>query len=569
VTESRSEFAWRDQPIGPTSVLCLVLCAVVLAAYGGMSDHRFLRHWDDPDYVTRNPIVASGLTSEGLRSALTSPVQGNWQPLTLLSHMWDVERHGMDPVGHHRTSVWLHAANSVLFFLALWLLTRSGPPRPSGGAWKFPRPMLRCAFAAAIFGLHPLHVESVAWVAERKDVLSGFFFFLLLIAYARYVASPSPMRYAAIVVALVLGLMSKSMLVTAPLLLLLLDYWPLGRMQLGDGTICDKLVRMRPLWSEKLILFVPSLVFSYVSIATQSSANTVVSLDRLPPLDRVANAIAAYGVYLFKFAVPIQLSPFYPLPSLIETPLQVWLRVAAAALGVVALLAITWRFRNRAPHAIVGFLWFVIMLIPVIGLTRVGDQAWADRYMYLPMGGLILACSWSIFDWIDSSPHYRARWFRTTCLIGGLVLLAALGSLTSKQVQSWSNSERLWQHALKLEPRNFRAAFNLAQLRFVDRNYTGALRYLRKAEAAAPESIAIQRSLGLVNLRLGRNEDAYRQLRAALVQMPDDAELHHSLALIAIERGELSEAARSLKRARSLEPENPRYRAGVRSLKTD
>lgn len=533
----------------------------MLLSYGDMQEHQFLRMWDDAEYVTDNEIVRKGLTPPSLVGAFGVRVQGNWQPLTLISHMVDVELHGLDPTGHHRTSVWIHLANTLLLFFALVVLARS--PRAGGRSVECGPPLLyKGAFAAGLFGLHPLHVESVAWVAERKDLVSGFFFLLTLIAYARWVARPGRLRYGVVFIALTLGLMSKSMLVTTPLILLLLDVWPLRRLELRP--VGARTGGIGPLIVEKLPLLVPVAIVSTLAILTQRESESVMSLARFSLDDRVGNAIAAYGFYLGKFLMPTDLAAFYPLPVFVDSPLEVSVRVLLSGVGLAILASAAWILRDRAPYVLMGFLWCLVMLLPVIGIVQVGSQAWADRYMYLPMIGPIVIVTWGAADL--SAPLRRALPRLSGLVMAGCALLvvAALGYMTSKQVQVWSSSDRLWEHALEAVPNNYRASYQLALLRVADHRYRSALEYLRSAETMAPETPEIVRLSGLVYMKLRRLDEAYPYLVRSLRFFPEDARIHHALGHVAMAREQWEEAEKSLARAVELAPRNPSYRRSLR-----
>ncbi|MGH9361727.1 MAG: tetratricopeptide repeat protein, partial [Thermoanaerobaculia bacterium] len=350
-------------PLGLALLTVLVFAPVVR--------HDFVS-LDDPAYVTGNAQVRRGLTAEGFRWAWGNEVAGNWHPLTMLSHMLDAELHGLDPGGHHLTSLLLHAANAVLLFVLLRRLT--------GAAG-------RSAAVAALFAVHPLHVESVAWIAERKDVLSAFFFFLALLAWSGYARRPSSWRYLLALLAFALGLLAKPMVVTLPLVLLLLDVWPLGRLPLAAAA--ERRRALGPLLREKLPFVLLALGAAAVALVTQREAMSplaALSLGR-----RIANALLAYAAYLSDTVWPRGLAVFYPLPG----ALPAW-RVALAAVLLAALTALALARLHRSPWLAVGWLWFVGMLLPVIGLLQVGSQARADRYTYLPSIGLFVALVWEV-----------------------------------------------------------------------------------------------------------------------------------------------------------------------------
>jgi hypothetical protein len=455
------------------------LALLTLVTYLPVLAHGFIR-FDDPLYVTRNPWVKAGLTWDGLARAFTTTVASNWHPLTLLSHMLDCELFGMDPLGHHLTSLLLHTASVVLLFEALRRLTRDQP----GDLW-------RSAFVAALFAVHPTHVESVAWIAERKDVLSGFFWMLTLLAWERYVRQPSWKRYAVVALSLAAGLLSKPMVVTLPFVLLLLDVWPL-----------DRKIRVK----EKLPLFALVAASCVVTVIAQTGAIGMAS--RFPLRLRLANAVLSYVAYLGKTLFPSRLAVFYPMP----TEFPAW-KVAGAALLLVALTVLA---LLAARYVMVGWLWYLGTLVPVIGIVQVGGQAMADRYLYLPSIGLFLITVWGF-------PR-KAVW---------LPLLLALAIGTRLQLRHWQDSESLFRHAAAVTERNFIAHLNLAQI-YAERGERGdrgrALEHYRTTLEIRPGMWQAQASLGLTLRRWGRPDKALPHLRNAVRLRPHDPRLRRALA---------------------------------------
>lgn len=457
------------------------LALLTLAAYLPVLANGFIR-FDDPLYVTRNAWVKAGLTWDGFVWALTANVASNWHPLTLLSHMLDCELFGMDPLGHHLTSLLLHTASAVLLFEALRRMT--------GSVW-------RSAAVAALFALHPTHVESVAWVAERKDVLSGFFWMLTLLAWERYVREPSPKRYAAVALFLAAGLLSKPMVVTLPFVLLLLDVWPLRR------GIPWK-IRVK----EKLPLFALVAASCLVTVIAQSGAIGMAS--RFPMKLRLANAVLSYVAYLGKTLLPTKLAVFYPMPA--EFP--AW-KVAGAALLLAALTVLAFK---AGRYAAVGWLWFLGTLVPVIGIVQVGGQSMADRYTYIPTIGLFLIAAWG---W----PR-RAGW-----VLAPVLLALAIG--TRLQIRHWEDSETLFRHAAAVTERNFIAHLNLAQIHAERDDYGDrgrALEHFRITLSIRPTMWQAQASLGNALRRWGRPDKALPHLRNAVRLRPKDSRLRRILA---------------------------------------
>lgn len=435
---------------------------------------------DDALYVTGNRVVKKGITWEGLAWIRTANVANNWHPLTMLSHMLDCQLFGLNPAGHHGTSLLLHLGNVLLLFEVLRRMT--------GSPW-------RSAAAAGLFGLHPLRVESVAWVAERKDVLSALFWILALGAYGRYVRAPSANRYLLVALAMVLGLMSKPMVVTLPFALLLLDVWPLGRLRLDEPGWARRLGR---LMVEKLPLFALSAVGSLVTLRYQTTS--LVSLEVLPWSMRLANVAVSYATYLGKTVLPRNLAVFYPIP--LEIP--AWKGPAAAALLLVLTALAVWKVR-KAPWFLVGWFWFLGTLVPVIGIVQVGRQAMADRYTYIPSIGLSLAICWGIPMLVASR-----RW--RPALAGATVLaLLTLTALTWIQVRYWSNSVTLFRHALAVTQGNYVAHVALAKSLAAKGDWTGAAEQFRSALALRPGLREARIGLRETLRRTGKDRDALRK----------------------------------------------------------
>ena len=391
---------------------------VIFAAYAQVHTHDFVSY-DDPIYVTENPEVQAGLTSAGLVWALTTFRDSNWFPLTWLSHMLDVELFGLDSGWHHLTNVLLHALSAVVLFVALRHMT--------GARWP-------SVLVALLFGLHPLHVESVAWIAERKDVLSGLFWMLTLWAYAGYTTRPTRIRYSLSLLLFCLGLMTKQMLVTLPLVLVLLDIWPLCR-----G------VRLL----EKLPFFAASFAASIVAFVAHQQGGAVASFEIVPLATRVENALITYAVYILQAIWPAHLAVFYPYPL---KPILVPAIFAAIVLVGITTLAI--REFYRRPYLTVGWLWYLSTLLPVIGLVQTGSQARADRYTYIPLIGLSVAVVWGLSEALAPWPRFR--------VVLAAATVVAFAAFTAWQLRYWRDSVVLYQHAIDVVPENYLAHFNLA-----------------------------------------------------------------------------------------------------------
>jgi tetratricopeptide (TPR) repeat protein len=502
----------------------LLLALLALVAFLPVLGHDFVR-FDDPLYVTQNAHVRAGLTWEGIAWALTANVASNWHPLTMLSHMLDATLFGLNPRGHHLTSLVLHVADTVLLFLVFWRMTgKTG----------------RSAAVAALFAVHPTHVESVAWVAERKDVLSALFWMLALLAYHRYAVQPSRGRYAWIVLWLALGLMSKPMVVTLPFVLLLLDVWPLGRLALPgkppERTALWRLVR------EKLPLFALAAAGSVVTVLAQHKS--LASAETFPVARRLAHAVVSYVAYLGKTLAPRHLAVYYPMPG----PEPAW-EVAGALLLLAGITALALLAVRRAPYLLVGWLWFLGTLVPVIGLVQVGGQSMADRYTYLPSIGLYLMIVWGLADLLGRRPAGR-----TVLAFGTAVVLTVLVGLTRVQLATWRDSEALFEHAVAVTDGNYLAHLNLAQILAGEDRREESLAHFRAALALAPGMVQVRASLGNTLRRWGQPAEALPHLRAALILRPRDAELHHSLAMDLVDLGRTDQAMAELRTALRLDP---------------
>ncbi|MEK6743152.1 MAG: tetratricopeptide repeat protein [Nitrospirota bacterium] len=493
----------NDQDWRKTAGIAFILAVLAFLPYAQTVEHDFI-DFDDQEFVTENVMVRSGLTWAGIQWALTTFHAGNWLPLTWMSHMLDVSLFGMDAGRHHLMNACIHALSTALLFLALYRMT--------GAAGK-------SAFAAALFGIHPLHVESVAWVAERKDVLSGLFFMLVLIFYERYARRGGTGRYLLVVLLFALGLLSKSMLVTVPFVLLLLDVWPLGRTSLAaaaDGSP-GLAVPWARLVLEKAPLFLMAIAASAVTYLAQKEGGAMGAMERdlLSFGDRLANAAVAYAGYLGKTVWPSSLAIFYPHPGR-TLP---WGKVAGAASVLLGLLLFTLRQGRSRPFLLIGWLWYLGMLVPVIGLVQVGIQAQADRYTYLPMIGLLIMITWSAgAAW----PPLRDHWSKAVSFFSGAVLLILL-AVTTLQVGHWRNTVAVFQRAVEAAPDNW----------FAQRSLAGAL------------------------AKRGLAEEAIDRYQAALRLRPRDAKAHNDLAVELAGRGRHQEAIGHYQEALRLRPDFP------------
>jgi len=464
-------------------VLALLIFAATLILYNPVNRHPFV-NYDDDRYLTENSHVRAGLSWDLIRWAITSTEQANWHPLTWISHALDCSLFHLNPTGHHFTSLLIHALNVALLFCLL--------ARATGRAGA-------SLFAAGVFALHPINVESIAWVAERKNVLSTFFFLAAIGAYGWYTLRPGWRRYATVAALFACGLMSKPMVVTLPFVLILLDYWPLGRMEGGPpGAFEAPQRRFSSLLVEKSPLFLLSAASSMITMRAQQSGGAIRSTLQFPFSVRVENAVVAYTVYLWKTVWPAHLAPLYPHPGNSFAPSQV---VAAIVLLIaVTVLALQWK-----RYAIVGWLWFLGTLVPVIGLVQVGDAAMADRYAYIPLMGVFVMVT---FGFADLGDTLKLNFTAGAIAVAWVFL--ALSIVTERQLAYWSSSYDLWSHTLSVTGANFIAQDNLG----------GAL------------------------LLLGRADEAYPHFQAAAEINPQDPMSHSNLGAYFLEHGRLSEAAK-------------------------
>ncbi len=517
-----------DAAARPTSFrgdacICVLLAVVTLALYWPVAGFEF-NNYDDAQYITQNPRVQSGLTAQNIRWAFTTGHASNWHPLTWLSHMLDCQLFGLNSGGPHLVNALFHIANTLLLFGLLRRLT--------GAVW-------RSAFVAALFALHPMHVESVAWVAERKDVLSAFFGLLTLLVWCSYVRTPFWPRYALALFLFTLGLMSKPMLVTLPLLMLLLDFWPLRRAQ------TDKpLHGFVPLVIEKLPFFALALVSCVITFLVQKAGGAVMRGDMISPGKRVANAVVSYVRYLGKLLWPQNMAVVYPYPAHIPG----W-QIAGAALLLAAITIVAVCSAPRWPWLIVGWLWFVISLVPVIGLVQVGVQSMADRYTYLPAIGFFLMLTWTTAEAFAAWPFAKP----VLAAIAAAVL-AACFVVSSHQLQYWRTSFALFSHALELNPNNAVAHCNLGQaFAAVGKPAEARAHYARALEIDPSYISAMVRMSSYYNLH-GNYSLAVDCLEPALQVRPDDPQLHYNLALALSGEGKTDRAVAEYRATLALDP---------------
>ena len=473
-------------------VLCLLLAAATIGVYFPVGHHPFIEY-DDQSYVTENPHVQSGLTWETFTWALTSTDASNWHPLTWLSHAADVSLFGLNPSGHHWTSLLIHVVNVILLF---WLLQRA-----TGATWL-------SLSVAALFALHPLNVESVAWIAERKNVLSTMFFFLTLAAYGWYALQPSVRRYAAVAGLFTLGLAAKPMVITLPFVLLLLDLWPLQRIEnwtASSKTFPAQQAPFARLALEKLPLLALSAASAIITVAAQNVAE--ISTQALPLSVRLPASLYAYGVYIWKTFWPVNLALIYPHPG---RTLGLW-RPLLAALVIVVVTTVAWKQRSARPFLIVGLFWFLGTAVPIIGIMQVGVQVVADRYAYLTLIGLFVMIVWgfsSVADTVKLGREPRA--------VVAAITLAILGFLTWRQNGYWRSTTDLWTHALQVTENNSMAEEFLSNSLFREGRYEESMAHLRAYAALEPLDPGAHVRVGADAQDHGQLPEAIREYEQAL-----------------------------------------------------
>ena len=519
--------------------ICAILFLATFAVYFQVWHHEFILY-DDPDYVTDNLHVRGGLTPEGVAWAFTTGHAGNWFPLTWMSHMADCQIFGVDSGAHHLINVLFHALSALLLFAVLRRMT--------GAVW-------RSAFVAFLFSLHPLHVESVAWIAERKDVLSAFLWFLTIWAYLGYVKRPGRGRYLMVMVVFSLGLMAKSMVVTLPIVLLLLDLWPLQRIAFGGQPLPNGRGSVGRILLEKVPMLALSLGVAVVTYVVQRRGHAVMPLDLIPLSQRLANALVSYVAYVADMLWPARLAVFYPFP--LHVPL--WQPVAAG-LAVLAVSILALRSIERRPYLAVGWFWYLVTLTPVIGLVQVGSQARADRYTYIPTVGLSIALAWGAAEFVRSRPRLR-----TAMAAAAVASCLACAALTWRQAGFWQDTISLFRHSLSVTSGNF-LGYNILGVALRDRGR------LEEAITSYREALKIhpQFEEALVNLsralsEQGRADEALTHVAAAAQIKPNDVEAQYNLGTELADRGRFAEAVEALQIAVRLKPDYAKAHANLGS----
>ena len=554
--------------------ICVFLMVAILVVFSQMYSHDFIS-LDDGVYVTENPYVSSGFTGAGFVWAFKMFNSANWHPLTWLSHMLDCQLFGLKAGLHHLTSLLFHMANSILLFFVLRRMT--------GAIW-------RSGFVAALFALHPLHVESVAWISERKDVLSAFFWMLTMLAYVRYTERPGFNRYLLVLIFFTLGLMSKSMVVTLPFVLLLIDFWPLCRVRWGQ--LCEEnrarfqeSQALRLVW-EKIPLFALAGMSCVLTVLSEQGGGATRSLDLYPIETRLANALISYASYIGKTFWPFDLA-FYTYQRMIP----IW-KLSGAGLLLIGLSVMSVMAARRRPYVLVGWLWYVGALVPVIGLVQVGDQPMADRYTYIPLIGLFILIAWGTSDMVK-----RWRYGRTA--LGTTMGLAVLCLIVVSwlQVRHWKDSISIFTHtinavadnygahnrlgvaleksgrqeeaighyseALRIAPRYGDAHNNLGRIMAAKGRLDAAIDHFRQALRARPGWALVHYNLGVAKASQGRFDEAVRHFSESLKRKPDYVEVYNNLGIVLAKQGKANEAIECFSKALSISPEDAMARRNL------
>ena len=536
-------------PIEKTSSsrsIVIGLIFLIAAVYGRVYRLDFV-HYDDTEYVWRNAVVLKGLSLDGLLWAMKTGHASNWHPLTWVSHMVDMSLFGGHPSGHHLMNVLFHALNSVLLYL-FWA-------KVTGNRWP-------AAALAGLFALHPLHVESVAWISERKDVLSTCFLLLTLFSWNRFVNHQSLGNYLIALMCFVFGLMAKPMVVTLPCLLLLLDFWPYERHRhpnavtlIHGSSVTGFYQRCFWLLVEKAPFFLLSAISSLMTVVVQRKA--MGSLEALPLSVRMANALTAYARYIAKLLWPSDLAVFYPFPESIP-----WWQIAASLLMLLSISAYLWRKREKHPYGIVGWLWFLGTLVPVIGLVQVGGQSMADRYTYIPSIGFFLGPCW----WAADRIRHRPAWNRPV-VIGYAAILGWMAAVTFIQIGYWQNTLTLFRHAETVTGPNHVAQINLGVFIAERDGPEAALPYFLRAIQIKPNDVEARFNAGLACRKIGRYAEAAEHYRMAVSLNPGYVNAWNNLGVVLDLMGDREAARAAFERALAIDPDDEAARINLNKVK--
>ena len=512
------------------ALIVLFLILSTLLVYWRVLKFDFV-NYDDDLYIMDNPHVQDGLTVESIAWAFTTTQAGNWHPLTWLSHMLDNQIYGLNPGRHHLTNLMFHIANTLLLFFLFKKMT--------GQLWP-------SAFIAALFALHPLHVESVAWISERKDVLSTFFWMLTMWRYICFVRQGAIYNYMLVLLCYTLGLMAKPMLVSLPFVLLLTDYYPLNRLQLSNGrTTSQNWTMVSGLVLEKIPLFVLAIIASVITFFVQKHGGAVASLDMMPLQYRVMNALISYVSYILKMIYPFNLAVFYP-----QAETLAWWKVIGACLLILTISFLAIKTIKKSPFFIVGWLWYLVTLVPVIGLIQVGSQSMADRYTYVPFIGLFLIITWGSSQIINRMDHAKI----ILPLLAAVTLLTLM-TVTFIQVGYWKNSITLFEHALAVSNDNWLIHNNLASTLQEKGRIDEAIEHYQEAVRIKPKYARAHSNLGSVLHEQGQIDEAIKHYQEALRVKPDYVKVHNNLGMALQGQGQIDDAIKHYKEAVRIRPD--------------
>ena len=523
--------------------ICLLLAITTIAVFSQLRHHDFV-NFDDDLYIYENRHVKSGITTESLTWAFTNSHAYNFHPLTTVSHMLDCRLFGPKPGPHHIINVIFHAANALLLLLVLSRMTKN---------------FYASAFVAAAFALHPLHVESVAWISERKDVLSTFFWLLTMLAWLWYAHRPAVLKYITVLILFALGLMAKQMLVTLPFVLLLCDYWPLGRFKLkgsrAPGSLkTNKRATLRRCILEKIPLILFSAIASAIVFIVQQKTGLVKSVTQYPFAERLTNALVAYVAYIVKMCCPTNLAIFYPHPG---PNLPAW-KIAGSIILLLAITIAVLLSLKRRPYLAVGWLWYLGALVPVIGLVQVGLQAYADRYTYIPLIGIFIMIAWSLPEMLARLPYRKP-----ILSISAVIVLATLAAMTRAQTAHWQNSTTLYEHATKVIPNNEWAYNWLGHTQAKLDDLENATTNFQKAIDIKPDFIEAHCNLGRALTKQGKFNQALVHLNEAFRLKPEFARAHSAMAELLIDQRRPRQAIVHYRQALETDPENANTQNGL------
>jgi protein O-mannosyl-transferase len=522
-------------------LLSMVLIVITLTVYMQAGNHQFV-NYDDDVYVSKNQHVASGITGKNIIWAFSSVDASNWHPITWLSHMADAQLYGMNPRGHHLTNVFIHTVSSMFLFLLLLRMT--------GAMWQ-------SSFVAFLFALHPLHVESVAWVAERKDVLCAFFGFLTLLIYAEYVARRKPTLYFLSLFSFMLGLMSKPMLVTLPVVMLLIDFWPLYRYRYEgqEQGLRKPSGRVTALIIEKVPFFACSLMTGVITIYAQHKGGAMPGINALSFQLRMGNALIAYVKYIVKTLWPHDLAILYP----ISLSFPLW-QVIGSLFVLLLISAAAIRTGRRYPYLAVGWFWFLVTLVPVIGLIQVGTQSMADRYSYIPLIGLFIMAAWGVPELTKNLQHRQA----ILSLLAGAVIIAS-AVLTWQQLGYWRGNISLFRHTIKVTTGNYLIHTNLGAALASKGDLDAAIQEFQEALWINPNYTVAHNNLGVALTSKGDLNAAIREYQEALRINPNYTDAHYNLGVALTSKGDLNAAIREFQEALRINPNytDAHYNLGV------